>query len=54
MKKTFTVNVDHVDPEFQSICKPEMTSDEIGVLGMIVLKYKVSRLKQKILGVFKR
>ena len=49
MKKTLSVNVDNVDEEYRFIVKPEMTREEIGQLGMVVLKHKLSKLKNKIL-----
>ena len=48
MKKTHTVNVDNIPDEYQFFVKPEMTNDEIGQLGMIVLKQKISNIKNKI------
>jgi len=44
------VNVESIDEEYQSIVKPEMTNYEVGQLGMIVLKTKISRLKNKLFG----
>jgi len=54
MKKTVSVNIDNIDPEFKPLCKNEMTMDEIGNLGMVVFKHKLSKIKQKILGWFHR
>jgi len=49
MKKTVSVNVEHIDPEFRFLCKPEMTQSEVGTLGVIVLKHKLSKLKNRLL-----
>ena len=41
------VNVDNIPEEFKGVVKSEMTNAEVGVLGVVVLKYKISMFKEK-------
>ena len=47
MKKTITVNVDKVDEEYKNIVKEEMTRQEVGQLGVIIFKQKLSKLRNR-------
>jgi hypothetical protein len=47
MKKTFSVDPEKVDEEFRCLVKDEMTSQEVGQLGIIVFKHKISKLKNR-------
>ena len=47
IKKTMSVNLELIDDEYRPICKKEMTSHEIGVLGIVVLKHKLAKLKER-------
>ena len=48
------VDLDNVEDKYKFMCKEEMTRDEIGVLGVIVLKDKLSNFKEKVKGLFRR
>jgi hypothetical protein len=39
------VNVDAVDEQYGPLVKPEMTTDEIGQLGMAIAHYKIECFK---------
>lgn len=43
------VDVDKIDDEFKSLVKPEMTSKEVGEFGVVILKHKLSKFKNKLL-----
>jgi len=47
------VNIENIPDEYKCLVKNEMTSAEIGVLGTVILKQKMSNAKYKLLGWFK-
>jgi len=49
MKITHKVNVENIDEEYQELVKSEMTNQEISQLGTIILKQKLSKIKNKIM-----
>jgi len=52
MKHKVNVNGRYAD-DIKPFIKEEMTSHEIGIMGMYIIKEKVRRLKVRIKGVFK-
>ena len=48
------VDLDNVEDKYKFMAKEDMSREEIGMLGMIVFKDKLSNLKAKIKGVFHR
>ena len=42
------VNIENIPDEYKSLVKPEMTNAEIGMLGTVLLKQKLSNLKYKL------
>ena len=50
MKKTHTVNIDAFPDDIKPLLKPEMTNDEIAVLGNVLIRHKMANVKNKLLG----
>ena len=48
LKKTVSVDVDKIPDEFKSLVKPEMTLNEVSMLGNVIFKMKVERFKTKL------
>lgn len=43
------VDLENVDEEYLPLCSEEMSLDEIGQLGTIIVKHKLGKWKHKIL-----
>jgi hypothetical protein len=44
------VNMDNVDEKYKPLVKENMTTQEIQILGEIILKEKIQNLKNKLFG----
>jgi hypothetical protein len=44
------VNVDNIDDEYKSLVKEEMTNAEVTILGTVIVKHKIERMKNKLFG----
>jgi len=48
------VNINKIPDEYKPLCKTEMTNEEIGQLGTVIMKMKVQKIKNKLGLWFKR
>jgi len=50
--KKYKINLDDIpdDDEFKSLLKEEMTVGEVAMLGNIILREKINKLKHKLFG----
>ena len=49
-KLTHKVNIENIPDEYKFMVKPEMTNAEVGQLGMVVLRQKISNIKSKMMS----
>lgn len=43
-------NLDNIPDEYKPLVKEEMTRDEVALLGTVIIRDKIARLKNKMFG----